>query len=132
MSNKKSLATRAKYREEIGRQFASKFSLTIGNGSAAEETPVLYQADSHSRISREVRNMNTRTLARIIESTPEPFEGKTVHLLLPRHTEHGLESLNCLDLSGRQYLEVMAHCAIVGAVFDYLRGPQTEQPLKAQ
>ena len=133
MSSKKSVASRKKYRQELGRQFASKFNLTIGNGPIADEVPALYQGDSWDRIHREIQRMNTRTLARVIEATPSPRDGKTVHLLLPRQGVGGLESLNCMGLSGRQYLEEMAHCAIIGAIFDYLRNiPADPSNLKAE
>ena len=127
MSDKKSITRRKNYRQEIGRQFASKFNLSIGNGPTADEVPVLYQTGRHAGISSEIQRMNPRTLARIIETTPSPNDGKTVHLLLPRKGVGGLESLNCVGLSGRQYLEILAHCAIVGAIFEYLRGLQNEQ-----
>jgi hypothetical protein len=119
--SKKPLAEKLrKYRSDLGKQFAERYKLQIDPQlSPTRALQALYKS-SHDKISPAVAGMSTATLACVIEAAPLP-DAEHVDLLLPRADQHGLESLNILGLNGRAYLEDIAHCALVGAVFDYLR-----------
>ncbi len=118
MSNKPSAKSLAEYRLNLGRQFATKYKLKFGDGDAATETPVLYY-QINSPLRDAVKQMRTETLARIIGAVRDPIYDN-VPLLLPLG-EYGLLHTNPGRLSGRNYLEILAHAALVGAVYDYLQ-----------
>ena len=111
------------YRTNLGRGFAKKHGVTLQSGDARVETRRIYD-EYYNEITRRLKGASVSTLAILIECTPRAST-ETTHLLLPRADFHGMESLNSLGLSGREYLETLAYCAIVVAIYDYLRAQST-------
>lgn len=129
MGNKEKEAKLAEYRSNLGREFTLKFKKSVIERHFVDSCDV---EDLYSIIAIPLRNavriMNTTTLSRIIEAHPHTSPNNDVTpLLLPRKGEHGLESLNFLAMSGRDYLEVIAMCAITCAIWDHLKSHEQLQ-----
>lgn len=107
----------AEYRQEIGRQYANKHHLALGDREPIDLLPDLYKT-SHAAIRKEVDGMRVDTLAGIIEAAPTALEG--TWLFGARYDQAHLETLDRYSTNGHTVLKLLAHSALVGAIFDHL------------
>ena len=128
MSNKtqKKKQDLEKWRRNIGHQFASKLGLSsVADIIGENKADRLYNL--HNLIAgliTTIEKLNPNTWTKLIIATPRRSDTST-SLLEPRDSEMGLQSLNCLNLSGHDYLVTLAGCALTSAVYDYLAKKKT-------
>jgi hypothetical protein len=120
MSKPLDAGRRLKYRLELGRQFGRKCAQNI---SRLEDKSVgrpdiasLYKV-VRTTTATDVMEMTDETLGRIVATIPEGWGRRSLALL---KLCYPLEKPTA-SITGREFQEELAGCAIFGAVMDFLR-----------